>query len=59
MLKQGFWLLLSAAAIIWYSTITIYIAWKGITDIKKMLARLNTPRRPQKLAGGKAADGFR
>ena len=35
-----FWWLLTAAALLWYSTITVYIAIKGAMDIKHMLARL-------------------
>jgi len=35
-----FWWLLTAAALLWYSTITVYIAFKGALDIKHMLARL-------------------
>ena len=40
MLSRWFWLLVTAAVVVWYSTITIFVAWKGIKDIKKMLARL-------------------
>jgi hypothetical protein len=28
------------ACVIWYSTITVYVAIKGAADIKNMLARL-------------------
>jgi hypothetical protein len=28
------------ACIVWYSTVTVYVAIKGVTDIKNMLARL-------------------
>ena len=35
-----FWLVLTAACVIWYSTITIYVAVKGVKDIKSMLRRL-------------------
>jgi hypothetical protein len=35
-----FWFVLSMACMLWYSTITIYIAYKGVHDIKSMLARL-------------------
>ena len=37
----GFWGLLLAACIVWYSTITIYIAIRGAADIRNMLANLN------------------
>ena len=36
-----FWFLLTAACVIWYSTITIYVAIRGARDIKNMLARLS------------------
>jgi hypothetical protein len=35
-----FWWLVTAACVAWYSTITIYVAFKGVADIKNMLARL-------------------
>ncbi len=35
-----FWWLLMVAVVIWYSTITIYVAVRGAIDIKHMLARL-------------------
>ncbi len=35
-----FWFLLTAACVIWYSTITVYVAIKGVLDIKGLLARL-------------------
>ena len=36
-----FWWLLTWACVVWYSTITVYVAVKGVTDIKSMLARLS------------------
>lgn len=44
MLKHWFWFLLTAAVVIWYSTITIYVGIKGVKDIKKMLERLASMR---------------
>jgi hypothetical protein len=38
--KQWFWLLLTAAVLLWYSSVTVYIAYQGMKDIKSMLARL-------------------
>lgn len=35
-----FWLLTTAACVVWYSTITVYVAVKGAVDIKDMLGRL-------------------
>jgi hypothetical protein len=40
MLKHWFWNLISAASVLWYSTITILVAVKGAKDIKTMLAAL-------------------
>ena len=40
MRNHWFWWALSMACVIWYSTITIYVAIKGAADIKQMLARL-------------------
>ena len=36
-----FWMILSAACVIWYSSITVYVAFKGAFDIRDMLARLD------------------
>jgi hypothetical protein len=38
--EHPFWWLLVMACVIWYSTITIYVAIRGAADIKEMLARL-------------------
>jgi hypothetical protein len=35
------------ACVIWYSTITVYVAIKGAGDIKQMLARLGDGRKPE------------
>lgn len=39
-LDHWFWWLLAMACLVWYSTITIYVAIKGAKDIKNMLRRL-------------------
>jgi hypothetical protein len=39
-LIEWFWLLLTVACLVWYSTITVYVAIKGGYDIRHMLARL-------------------
>ncbi len=36
------WGLLTIAALGWYSTVTIYIAFHGVTDIKQMLKSLGS-----------------
>lgn len=38
--EHWFWWALSMACVVWYSTITIYVAVRGGSDIKHMLARL-------------------
>jgi len=35
-----FWKLLTAACLLWYATITVYVAIRGARDIKTMLKRL-------------------
>ena len=38
--QHWFWLTLTVAAVVWYSTITIYIAVQGAFDIRHMLDSL-------------------
>ena len=40
MSEHWFWLLVTAACVVWYSTITIFVAVKGMKDIRGMLGRL-------------------
>ncbi len=35
-----FWLILTLAAVTWYIFVTAYVSFKGVTDIKEMLAKL-------------------
>ncbi len=42
--EHWFWWLLTAACVVWYSTVTIYVAIRGVVDIKRMLARLGELR---------------
>lgn len=39
--NHWFWFLLTMACVIWYSTVTVYVAIKGAADIKGMLGRLS------------------
>ena len=41
MRNHWFWWALTMACVVWYSTITVYVAIKGASDIKNMLARLS------------------
>lgn len=36
-----FWLLLTIAAVLWYTFVTMYVSYKGVADIKGMLKRLS------------------
>ena len=42
--NHWFWWALTMVCVIWYSTITVYVAIKGARDIKNMLARLGKDR---------------
>lgn len=39
--EHWFWWLLTLAVMLWYSTVTLYVAVKGALDIRQMLRRLN------------------
>ena len=39
-LDHWFWLLVTSACVVWYFTITVYVAIRGAFDIRQMLARL-------------------
>lgn len=40
MTDHWFWLAIVTMAVVWYSTITIYVAVRGAFDIRHMLERL-------------------
>ncbi len=40
MSSHPFWWILSIACVVWYSTITVYVAIRGMFDIRTMLERL-------------------
>jgi len=40
MTEHWFWWLVTMACVVWYSTITVYVAIRGALDIKHMLAHL-------------------
>ena len=40
MTDHWFWLLITITCVVWYSTITIYVSVKGVSDIRNMLKRL-------------------
>jgi hypothetical protein len=41
--ERLFWWLLTMACVAWYLTITVYVAIKGLADIREMLTRLGDP----------------
>jgi hypothetical protein len=41
----AFWLVMTVACLLWYSTVTIYVAVKGFKDIQQMLKRLSDNQR--------------
>jgi hypothetical protein len=45
--NHWFWGAITIACLAWYSTVTIYIAIKGVGDIRSMLRRLANPKDPQ------------
>jgi len=47
MSKHWFWWAMTAACVLWYLTITVYVAIKGAADIKQMLARLDASNKQQ------------
>lgn len=44
MSAELFWMAMTAAALVWYSTVTVYVAVRGAGDIKDMLRRLSERR---------------
>lgn len=41
MTEHWIWWTLTMSCVVWYSTITIYVAVRGVADIKGMLGRLS------------------
>ncbi len=39
-----FWFLLTVSSIVWYSTITVYVSFKGYADILNMLRDLRASK---------------
>ena len=45
MTAHWFWFALIIAVVVWYSTITLWVAIKGALDIREMVARLDEEQR--------------
>lgn len=43
MSAHWFWFLLTVACLAWYATITVFVAVRGVQDIRQMLQRLGRP----------------
>jgi hypothetical protein len=41
-----FWRLLTWVCVAWYSLLTLYVAWRGVQDIRGMLERLRGGTHP-------------
>ena len=41
-----FWWLLMMAVMLWYTTVTVYVAIRGAVDVKQMLRRLEQRNEP-------------
>jgi hypothetical protein len=50
--EHWFWWLLTAACVVWYSTITVYVAIRGFFDIRGMLRRLSDANAASEGQGG-------
>lgn len=46
MSAHPFWWALTAVAVLWYSTVTIYVSVRGMRDIRGMLQRLKDKQTP-------------
>lgn len=44
--NHPFWGVLTLAVLVWYSTITVYVAIRGVLDIRHMLQRLKNNHAP-------------
>ena len=53
MMTHWFWLLVTAAVVVWYSSITVYVAIRGSFDIKHMLRNLSA-RQARREENGRA-----
>ena len=43
--NHPFWALLTLAVLVWYSSVTVYVAIRGSLDIKHMLRKLSDQHR--------------
>ena len=48
MIAKWFWFGLLIAVIVWYTTVTVYVAIRGMVDVKQMLRSLEARHRSDK-----------
>jgi hypothetical protein len=53
----AFWHLLTWTCVAWYTFLTLYVAWRGLADIRGMLGRLRDGALPP--PGGDDTEGKR
>jgi hypothetical protein len=51
-----FWWCLTIGCVVWYSTVTVYVAIRGASDIKKMLAHLSEDSPERAASAGESVD---
>jgi hypothetical protein len=49
--EHWFWWLVTMACVVWYSTITVYVAVKGSRDVRQMLKNLGKNNADDAAAG--------
>jgi len=54
-----FWGLLTLAVLVWYASVTVYVAFRGIRDIRNMLHRLREGAGPPAAARSAGSPGER
>lgn len=52
--NHPFWGLITLAVLVWYSSVTVYVAIRGAVDIKHMLRRLASQRDGQQTSEDQA-----
>jgi hypothetical protein len=55
--EHWFWWLMTMACVVWYSTITVYVAIRGAVDIKDMLANLDKSETERNELTGRTISG--
>ena len=53
-LAEAFWAALTASALVWYGSVTLYVALRGFRDLRVLLRRLS---RPPQADGGEDGSG--